>query len=429
MRHALLFGLAGALLACFCLCTAPGKGRAQEPQSAGGGVFVGINVPLSGPYKAQGQDEKRAYRLAIDRINENGGLLGRRITFEIKDTSADPEQAKQNIRELVRAGNASMITGGVSSEVAIAQSDLCQELGVLYMAALAHSSAVTGFVQTPSGFREQKAHRNTFRWFFNDWMSKEALTPYLIERFGANREYYYISVDYIWGDTILDNLQYSTETKGCMTAGSVRTSLGKRSFKRELARAKNTGPDILVLNLFGRDLATALSQAEQMGLTESTQLVAPLMDINVAREVGPEIMQNVISTSNWYWSLQDSFAGSKEFVSAYRNRYNKVPSASAAAAWVAVMQWASAVERAGTFETSEVILELENHSFNLLKGRETWRAWDHQAVSSVYVVRGKSESESNGRWDLLTIVKKHQGKGIVRNKEQNTVKLEELGRE
>jgi ABC-type branched-subunit amino acid transport system substrate-binding protein len=429
MRHGLLPVLAATLLGACLALAFPLAAAAQDGVSGENAVFVGVNVPLSGPYKAQGQDEERACKLALDRINDQGGLLGRRIVYGIKDTAADPKQARQNIRSFIHAKNASMITGGVSSEVAIAQSDLCQESGVLYMAALAHSSAVTGFVETPSGFREQKAHRHTFRWFSNDWMCKEVLTPYLVEQFGSNKDYYYITVDYVWGDTLLDNLKYSTETHGCVTVGSVRTPLGKRSFKRELTRAQNAGPDILVLNLFGRDLAKALVQADRMGLTENARIVAPLIDVNVAREVGPEVLQDVVSTTSWYWSLQERFPGSKEFVAAFRRRYNKVPSSSAAAAWVAVNQWASAVERAGSFDPKAVVRALEDHRFTLLKGRERWRTWDHQAVSSVYLLRGKSGAESDGAWDLLEIVKSGKGSAVVRNKEQNSVRLEEFGRQ
>ena len=397
-----------------------------ETNSNQDSITVGINVPLSGAYKNMGVDQRRAYILAIEQINTNGGLLGKQIDYVIKNTEVDPQVAEQNAMEFIQEEQVDMVTGGSSSAVAIAQSDVCQENGVVFMAAQTHSSATTGFDKTQTGYKTQKAHRHTFRWYFNDWMTKETLVPFMVERFGEEAKYFHITADYIWGYTLEESIINGTGLHGSQTLNTVKTSLGTTDFSQPLQQAKNSGADVLVLNLFGQDLINAMEQVHQMHLNESFQIVAPLMEINMAHTISNEVLQDTYSTMNWYYSLQGRFSGSKEFVQAFSREHGRPPGASAASAWVALKEWAAAVERAGTTESSDVIRELEGHNFNLLKDSEKWRSWDHQAISSVYIVQGKSPQEMEGEWDVLQILESIPGREVMRSQAQNPVMLEQL---
>lgn len=69
---------------------------------------------------------------------------------------------------------------------------------------------------------------------------------------------------------------------------------------------------------------------------------------------------------------------------------------------------------------------LKTNWFTLLKDQEKWKRWDHQAISFVFIVKGKSPTKSRGPWDLLEIIKEIPGNEVVRNREQNPVTLEKL---
>ena len=82
-------GVAGCL-GILPLCPEPIN--AQTLQEA---VKIGLNIPLSGTYKDQGQDEERGYRLAIEQINARGGVLGKRLDFVINDTQSNATLARE----------------------------------------------------------------------------------------------------------------------------------------------------------------------------------------------------------------------------------------------------------------------------------------------------------------------------------------------
>lgn len=146
----------------------------------------------------------------------------------------------------------------------------------------------------------------------------------------------------------------------------------------------------------------------------------------MAQPLGPEIMQGVITSMTWYHGLSEKYEGSKTFVEAFEKAYHKKPGNAAAVAWVDILQYADAVNRAGTFDHKKVIKALEGHKFTLLGEQESWRDWDHQGVHPTYVAIGKTPDASKDEWDLFDIISAHKGEDMVRTKQENPVTLEPL---
>jgi ABC-type branched-subunit amino acid transport system substrate-binding protein len=377
--------------------------------------LFGINVPLSGAYSKQGEDELKAYRLAINIINEKGGVLGKKIVYSVKDTQTDADVARENARSLIEEG-AIIITGGSSSAVAIAQSEECQKAGVVFMAALTHSNATTG----------ENAHRHTFRWYNNGHQTAKAMSQTLIDKFGKDAKYAFLYADYTWGKTVRQSMQKVIEGTGGTTILNLPTTLGTKSFLSSLLKVKKSTPDVLVLVHFGTDMVNCLKQAHKLKLREEMEIVVPLMELHMAHGVGAEIMQGIITSMCWYHGLSDQFEGSKQFVEAFEKEYNKKPGNAAAAAWVDIFQYVDAVERAGSFDHIEVINALEGHTFTLLGDEEFWRDWDHQGIHPTYVAVGKTPKDSKNEWDLFTIIDAKRGEDVARTKKENPVQLEPL---
>ena len=392
-----------------CILLLAGQGSAADT------VLFGLNVPLSGSYAQQGEDELKAYKLAINMINDQGGILGKKVVYSVKDTKTNPDTARANAQAFIADG-AIMFTGGSSSACAIAQSEEAQKAGVLFMAALTHSNATTG----------KNAHRHMFRWYNNGHQTAKAMAQGLVDKFGKNAKYAFLYADYTWGLTVKDSVQKVVEDLGATTVLVLPTKLGKKSFISDLMQAKKAEPDVLVLVHFGGDMINALKQATQLKLRDKMAVVVPLMELHMAHGVGPEIMEGVMTSMTWYHGLSEKYEGSRKFVEAFEKEYNKKPGNAAAAAWVATLQYADAVKRAGSFDHKKVIKALEGHKFTLLGEEEYWREWDHQCIHPTYVAVGKSPAESKNEWDLFTIIGTHAGDKVARTRAENPVELEPL---
>ena len=81
---------------------------------------IGLNYPETGRYKNQGLQQRLAAYLAVEEINQAGGVLGQPLELVIRNTRGEPEKGARNTAEMIDQEGVQMVFGGVSSAVAIA---------------------------------------------------------------------------------------------------------------------------------------------------------------------------------------------------------------------------------------------------------------------------------------------------------------------
>ncbi len=387
-----LAGLAG------CTGGGGGGGSSEYPSLGnypveGDEVVFGFNVPQSGSYSQEGADELRGYNLAMDHLNNGGGwvdnvsdlsgngVLDKTVTSVEGDTATDADQARQEAQRMINRDNAIMVTGGSSSAVAIAVQELCQEEKVMFMACLTHSNDTTG----------SSCVRYSFREMFNAYMTGQALAPVVAEEYGSDLNFYQLYADYTWGSTVQSSMQQFLEEEGWSQAASVATPLGTSDYSSFLADVPRDEVDALLLVHYGLDAANSLPQAIEAGLDEDMEIIVPLYNRLMANAARDSI-GGIFGSADWNWQLQDD--ASQSFVEDFQSEYDKVPSYAARLAYTQAIQYAAAVERAGTFYPPEVIRALEDFDFSGYGlGEETMRGCDHQAQRDVLIVQGATQSE------------------------------------
>ncbi len=378
-------------------------------------VRIGLNYPETGPYSVQGQYQLQAANLAMEEINAAGGIAGRPIELVIRDTGSRPEQSVRNVEEMIDSHGCEMIFGGSSSAVAIAGGEAAKSRGKIYFGTLTYSNATTG----------DAGHKYMFRECYNAWMGARVLSYYLRERYLANRKYFYITADYTWGWTTESSIRKFSNTSNTRRHQAVRTPFPgatEADFQKALEAAAAEKPDVLVLVLFGKDMATALRLATEMGLKEAVRaVVVPNLTLGMAETSGPNIMEGVIGALPWCWKVPYArgYSRGRRFVETFAARYSSYPSTSAASAYTILHQYKNAVERAGTFDSRAVIAALENHRFTLLKDEQQWRGFDHQCIQTVYAVRCRKAAEvvkDRFQQDYFEIVNEMDGTEAARNR-------------
>jgi len=389
-------GVAVGLAGCVESLTSGNQEQIGNFPIEGDTATLGFNVPLSGPYGSEGQDELRGYKMAVKHLNNGGGwvdsqfddlsgdgVAGKQIDWVEADTETDKEKARENARQLIERDNAIMISGGSSSSVAINVQDECQKQKVLFMACLTHSNDTQGKDCVRYGFREM----------FNAWHTAAALAPVLKKEYGEGQKFYQLYADYTWGQSVEKSMrQFMTDTAGWSQVESIATPLGTTDYSSYLSDAANSDADVLLLDHYGLDGANSVKQAVDAGLKEEMTIVVPLYNRPMAQAAGSAI-SGVFGTVAWDSAIDNE--PSNQFTQAFGNEYNgRVPSGPAQLAYAQTLQYAAAVERAGTFRPPDVIKELEGHSYdNIGMGSETMRKCDHQAQRAIPVVRGLPEDQ------------------------------------
>lgn len=357
-----------------------GAAVAAEP------VRIGLNYPSTGRYKEQGLAQARGALLAIEEINASGGVLGRPLELLTANSASKPDKAVENVRELAAQG-VSMLFGGSSSAVAIAAGKEAAQHDLIYFGTLTYANETTG----------AEGHRHMFRETYNAHMAAKALAAYLNDSL-KGKKLFYITADYGWGWSVEESLREFTGTSDkAAHPGALTTYPRPREsdFRSALDQAIEAQADVIMLVQFGDDMAMALRLIHSLGLKDKMTVIVPNLTLGMAKSAGSGIMEGVIGAVPWCWKVpyQYDFAGGKAFVEAFTAKYRTYPSSSAASAYSIVYQFRDAAERSRSLDTGKLIAALENHRYTHLKDEQYWRAFDHQNVQSVYVVRSRPRND------------------------------------
>ena len=432
-------GLVLSAAAASGLCLLPGAMRDARAQSfpplgnfpagtEGSSVFIGVSVPLTGAYSAEGKDQQLGFELAFEHLNsgklagkipelKGKGVLGKTITFGVVDTEAKAESAIQGQTRFLRNNKAILMTGCYSSAVTVALGKLAQREKVLYMAGPAGSDDVTG----------KDCQRYSFRSQPSTTMASRALAPVLAERLGKGKKVAYLVPDYTFGHTQFESMARLTEPMGWKTVSKQVCPIGTADFSTYLLNIANSGADVFVNCTVGNDCSVSIKQAKNFGVMKNAALVVPTLQPFLAQQLGPEVTQNMLGVMDFWWSLAESNELAKQFVDDFQAKHNYKPYWPAHIAYSQMLIWAVAVERAKTFYPPEVIKALEARvPIRTTLGDVMYRPEDHQLVRPVPVMRGKKPSEMKSKDDYYEVIKMIPGADAVTPLDQGTCKMGEV---
>lgn len=94
-------------------------------------IRVGQIVSLTGNYSALGTENQKSVALAVEQINQAGGILGRQIVLTVKDDRSQPDQSVLAFNELKEGSDA--IIGSPFSNSALATIPLVDREEIPYL--------------------------------------------------------------------------------------------------------------------------------------------------------------------------------------------------------------------------------------------------------------------------------------------------------
>ncbi|WP_222622664.1 ABC transporter substrate-binding protein [Ramlibacter albus] len=113
-----------ALAATALLATAA---QAQEP------LRIGTFLSVTGPAAFLGDPELKTLELYVDRINAEGGVLGRKLQLVSYDDSGDAEKARTFAKRLIEQDKVDVIVGGTTTGTTMAAVPLAEQAGTPFI--------------------------------------------------------------------------------------------------------------------------------------------------------------------------------------------------------------------------------------------------------------------------------------------------------
>jgi ABC-type branched-subunit amino acid transport system substrate-binding protein len=408
----------GAVLPSALAMPAFAVGAADKPPigtwpagSESGTVNVAAAVPRTGTYAVQGEDELKGWELAVEHINNGdpllkriapkvtNGLLGKKVNLLSADSAAKPNQAVQEMQTFINQNKIVLMTGSISSAVAVALNKFAQREKILYVTGISGSNDTTGKDCVRYGFRQN---------FYGE-TAANAIGPVLVKQFGKNRKAAFMTPDYTYGHTVTKSVNdYLGKNAGWTMVTNQVSPLGTQDFSQYLTNIANSGAEFLVNVNWGRDAVLSIQQAKQFGILPSMTLVVPYQIPFLAKETGPELTAGVYAATDFWWTLEDKYPLAKMFVEAFDKKYGYKPEWGANNAYMSFAIWARMVSEAGSLYPPDVIKQYEKgEKFDSTVGEVHFRTEDHQLVRPVVIVKGKAPKDMRSKedyWEVLEVL-------------------------
>ncbi|MBX2809245.1 MAG: ABC transporter substrate-binding protein [Cellvibrionaceae bacterium] len=132
------------LLMAVCLCLLSPLLFAKAP------IVIGIDADMSAVAAEGGVAIYRGAQLAVNRINEQGGVLGRKLRLDVRDHRGNPARGLANIQFFADQPNVIAILGGVHTPVALKELPLIHEKKIIYLGPWAAGTSIVDNDYTPN---------------------------------------------------------------------------------------------------------------------------------------------------------------------------------------------------------------------------------------------------------------------------------------
>jgi branched-chain amino acid transport system substrate-binding protein len=123
-------------LAVALTCLPAGGSRAEDT------IKIGVLEPFTGPWAKNGNESYVAMEIARDMINEQGGVIGKKIAF-VRGDAPDPSAGKIEAERIITQEGVKLITGTYASPLGIAISAEAERLGVIHWETIASADIIT----------------------------------------------------------------------------------------------------------------------------------------------------------------------------------------------------------------------------------------------------------------------------------------------
>lgn len=329
--------LAGAMLAgSFAGCS--GKTSSSDEKT----LLIGGTGPLTGDYATYGISVQQGAQIAVDEINEKGGVNGYTVKLEMEDDQADPQQAVQAYAKLMDNGM-NLSLGSTTSGACVALVKEAKEDGIVTM--------------TPSASqKEATAFDNNFRVCFLDPDQGTYSADFIKENNLATNVAVLYDKSNTYSVGVYEAFAEEAEKLGLsIVATQAFTDSSNTDFSSQIQAVKNSGAELLFMPFYQQEAAAVLMQAQGV-LENVTYFGVDGMD-GVLEKLGTEnqaIANGVMLLTPFSASSSDPTVAN--FVAKYKEKYNATPDQFAADAYDAVYALCTAFEKAG--------LETDDPEFN-----------------------------------------------------------------
>lgn len=294
-------------------------------------ITVGFSAQLTGRQSELGVQERNGVELAIESVNESGGILGRKLELIVKDDFGMPDKARDADSELIKAGVVTIIGHATTSQT-IAGLEITNPAKVIMLSPTVSTPKLSGiddyFFRVYPSFKD----------------SAQAFAQYIYEKKGIKK----MSVIYD-SDNLAYAQVYSTtfserynELGGEIVSETSFSSAAQPDFRGLLSNIRND--DAQGLLIVASDVDTALIAQRTKYINWPIEMfTSPWAQTKTLIDNGGQAVEGM--TLEQSYSLNSQSPTFIDFKTRYQKRFGEDPSFGAAFAYEAALVLTEALKK------------------------------------------------------------------------------------
>lgn len=291
---------------------------------------IGGIGPTTGDNAIYGTAVKNGIQLAVDEINEAGGINGKQIEYKFEDDQSDSEKSV-NAYNTLKDWGMQMLIGTTTSTPCTA---VVEETNSDNMFQITPSATAVDSIQ----------YKNAFRMCFSDPNQGEASADYIADNGIAKN----IAVIYNSSDTYSSGIyqKFSEEAKARklnVVAAEAFTADSKTDFSVQIQKAKSAGAELVFLPIYYQEASLILAQAQKMGYTPKYFGCDGMDGLLALDGFDTSLAEGVMFLTPFTADAQDD--ATQKFVAAYKEKFGDTPIQFAADAYDCVYVIKEAAEK------------------------------------------------------------------------------------
>ena len=343
-----------------------------------GPIKIGYQAVLSGTLAGYGEFHKMGVLMALEEINQKGGMAGVKVEVDIRDSTTKPEEAIKNCRYFVDSWGADFLGGIDSSGQVLAVAPIMEQLDRVLMVTHAATEKLT------EEWVFKKGVKQIFRICSPTYQDGNAAA--MVAKDFPISNWATISPKYEYGFTCWKMFQ---DTLGKLKPGTTFKTesfapFGTTDFRSHINTILDAKPEGLYSTEWAGELITFVKQAREAGLFDKVKYV--MFPVGAAMDVlegtGKD-MPDGVWISGRYFFLYPNNATNNDWVARFHKRWNHYPAYVSETGYSSLYAFKAAVEKAGSKDTKAVIQALEGLELNSPAGHRVFRKEDHQALYEV----------------------------------------------
>ena len=326
-------------------------------------IVIGAPVNLTGWMAAYDIPPLEGAKLAVKKINEAGGVLGRQLEIIERDGKTDPPTVGNAAIEVIEAGAEVLVTP-CDFDFGAPAGQAAQEAGLVGLSFCASSplygSETLGDLQFTVSMWNQtmSAAAAEFAYEVQGWRTAATIVDQGTEYTKSLGEYFVETFVHLGGEVVSEDTYQLNDMQA--------------SAQAERIKELDPQPDVIFVSANMPDYSAIIRDLRSAGIT------APLMGgdsmdtASFYEALGTELGHDVFISTHGFIG-PESGTTMEQFIADFNAEYGRDPEVSLQAmGWDTVQILAQGIEKAGTTDGAALAAALEGTEFDLLSGKLVW---------------------------------------------------------